>query len=551
MDSRVKDLIARGDKLFGDRSTLILQWQMIAENFYPERADFTVTRSLGDEFEADLYDSYPLFIRRELGDFISTLRRKDQEWFVGTIEMEDRIDNAGRQFLEYMTKVQRRAMYDRRSQFTRAAKECDHDYVTFGQGILTIDVNNDERYGSTLLYQNWHLRDVAWQFKRDGGLSEVHRKWTPTYAQLIKQFGKKPDATLHKRITDAAKKDPFALANCRHVVICSDEYPVDRPDPEKKFTYTELYIDIENKQVIYEAPLSNQKYVIPRWKTLSGTQYGLSPAVTVGLPDARLIQAMSFTLLEASEKAVNPPMAAKAEAIQGGVKLFAGGVTAIDAEVDARLEDILAPIYRDVRSLPFAQDVMSSKQQMLAQAFYMNKINLPQFTHEMTLGEFNQRLAEYIRNVIPLFEPVDSDYLGAVCDLTNQVLFENNAFGPRENIPESLRGHETVFKFDNPLSEAIERTKGQTFLETKALVSQAMELDPAAAATVDWRVALRDALTGKRTPAKWMRSERDVEAFAQQQAAQQQAQQQAAMVQQAAETGEQIGLAEQALSNVA
>jgi hypothetical protein len=188
---------------------------------------------------------------------------------------------------------------------------------------------------------------------------------------------------------------------------------------------------------------------------------------------------------------------------------------------------------------------------MLAQAFYMNKINLPQFTHEMTAFEFSQRLQEYIRNVMPLFEPIDSDYHAQVCDMTFQVLMEVNAFGPPEEFPDSVQGDETVFRFDNPLSEALERQKGQMFLEAKGMVQQAMEMDPATGAMIDFRVALREALAGKRIPAKWTRDEEAVEAHAQELSAAQKAQQQIAMAQQAGQAGQDLGKAGQELEAVA
>jgi hypothetical protein len=537
----------QGEFLFAKRQPLLTLWQCIADQFYVERADFTASPSLGDDLAAHLNDSYPLIIRRELGDFLSTLRRKDQDWFEATIEREDRLDDSGRKWLEYASKVQRRAMYDRRAQFTRSMKEADHDYVSFGQAALTIEPNYQT---NTLLYQCWHLRDVVWSFTADGRTSQVHRKWLPTAYQLEEQFKDKPGATLHQNVLNLLSSSKgMTEVECRHIVVSVDSYK-----PEKRIkgqTHCELYVDVQNMHVMYEAPLKNAKYVIPRWKTISGSQYAHSPAVTVGLPDARLIQAMSLTLLEAGEMAIRPPLAAKDDAITS-LKWFSGGVTSIDAAYDGRLEDAIRPIVTtDKGALPFGLELLQAKQQMLAQAFYMNKINLPQFTHEMTAFEFSQRLQEYIRNVMPLFEPIDSDYHAQVCDMTFQVLMEVNAFGPPEEFPDSVQGDETVFRFDNPLSEALERQKGQMFLEAKGMVQQAMEMDPATGAMIDFRVALREALAGKRIPAKWTRDEEAVEAHAQELSAAQKAQQQIAMAQQAGQAGQDLGKAGQELEAVA
>jgi hypothetical protein len=110
-------------------------------------------------------------------------------------------------------------------------------------------------------------------------------------------------------------------------------------------------------------------------------------------------------------------------------------------------------------------------------------------------------------------------------------------------IPKSIRGSEVRFRFESPLSDAIEQQKSQKFVQAKGLITEAMALDPATAVTVDARIALREALSGIGVPAKWMRSEEAVEKHAAALQEQQQMQQQAAMVQQAAETGEQIGAA--------
>jgi hypothetical protein len=88
-------------------------------------------------------------------------------------------------------------------------------------------------------------------------------------------------------------------------------------------------------------------------------------------------------------------------------------------------------------------------------------------------------------------------------------------------------------------------------MEAKELLLQAAELDPATAATMDARKALRDALSGIGTPAAWLRDEEDVEAIAAQQAEEQQA---AKMMQQAggaAAVAEQAGKAQQALEQAA
>lgn len=131
----IEELISRGDSLFSKRSGLLSLWQEQADHFYVERADFTVTRNLGTDFAAHLTSSYPLLVRRDLGDQISSiLRPPGEQWFDLTIEREERLWNADKRWLERATKTQHRAMYDLHSGFVRSTKECDHDWATFEIG---------------------------------------------------------------------------------------------------------------------------------------------------------------------------------------------------------------------------------------------------------------------------------------------------------------------------------------------------------------------------------------------------------------------------------
>lgn len=538
-----KDLVQRGDFLFNQRRDLDNLWQNIADNFYPERGQFTYSRSWGDEFAGHLTSSYPLIVRRELANaFSAMLRPRDRVWASVTVEQEDKLDRAGREWLEWASGVQRRAMYDRRTQFVRATKEGDNDFATFGQCVISRETDHRER---SLLYRCWHLKDVVWAEKYNGTTPETHRRWKPTVAELVKLFPK----TVHADVTKRLDKEPYANVNCRHVILCADDYNSKALGQKWRTPYVSIHIDVEHNCIMEEVGSFSPVYTKPRWQTVSGSQYAYSPATVAGLPDARLLQAMTLTLLEAGEMAVRPPMIAVKDALRSDIQLFAGGITAVDAEYDERLGEALRPAVQDKSGLPFGIEVSDRTREMLATAFYLNKLSLPPAGDgEMTAFETSQRIQEYIRNALPLFEPMETEYNGALCEDTFEELLRLGAFGQPDDIPDSIRGAEIRFKFESPLHEAIERKKGTQFLEAKQLVREAIEVDPSTLATVNWRTALRDALEGVGMPARWEREEKDVEAYAKQQAQQQQAEKLTQTVASAAEAGKSLGDATQALA---
>ena len=522
----IKDIHGIAENLFSKRSLLMNLWQEIAENFYPERADFTLQREVGDEFADNLYTSFPIIARRDLGNAFSTmLRPTSKEWFHMGIMRSDLLDNESRQWLEFATNVMRRAMYDRVSNFTRATKEGDHDFAAFGQAVISVQLNQNR---DALLYRAWHLRDVVWSENTEGKVGCVYRKWKPSARELMRLFPGK----VHEKVKLAAEKDPFFELDCRHFVIESDMY-----DGNWKTPYVSIYYDVQNNHVVEAVGVYNTIYVVPRWQTVAGSQYAYSPATIAALPDARLVQAMTRTLLEAGEKLTNPPMVAVQEAIRSDISIYAGGITWVDRDYDERLGEVLRPLTQDAKGMPIGIDMQRDCRQIIAEALFLSKLNLPQRASGMSEYEVGERVQEYIRNAMPLFEPVEMDYNGGICELTFDVMMRAGAFGSPQNMPRTLMGMDINFTFESPLHDAIEHQKGRKWMEAKQIIADAVALDPSTALLVDAKTALRDILTGMRVPAKWQRSESTVKEMELMQAQARQAQELLATMQQGADVG--------------
>lgn len=530
-----KQLNDLGQSLFSKKMSLNTLHQEVAENFYPERADFTVIRSLGTDFAANLMNSYPVLCRRDLGDQFSTmLRPTAKPWFhMGQKFVEkDEKDHELREMFEWMEKTQRNAMYDPQSLFTRATKEADHDYAAFGQAVLSEELINHPTNGPQLLFRSWHLRDVAWQENEYGQIGCVFRKWKPKCQELCRLFRDR----VHPKVKEMRDKRPFDEVDVIHMVVDADMYDADaRGRPRWSIFY-----DVANEHVMEAIPIWGRHYIIPRWLLVSssqwGSQYAHSPAVIAALPDARLIQAMTFTLLEAGEKATNPPMLATIDAVRSDVAVYAGGITWVDNEYDERLGQALRPLTQDLSGFNYGLQLAQDTRSMIRKAFYLDALTMPQRAPEMTAYEVGQRVQEYIRNALPIFEPMEQEYNAAICEETFYLLIRGGAFGSPAQWPKKMRklleGKQIGFHFESPLHDVIEQQKGQKWLEAKALLAEAIALDQGTAFIMDAPTALRDALSGIGVPAAWLHSEAEVQQSLEQKAAQDQAQAMLAAMQQ-------------------
>lgn len=528
MPNTIDALIGQGNQLFDKRGPLMALFQEIAENFYPERADFLNVRNIGAEMSQNLTTSYPIIARRDLGNaFGAMLRPSAKEWFHVRSKRPDKDTTLGKQWLEWFTKLTKNVMYDSRAQFTRATSQGDHDFAAFGQCAISVEMNPTL---DGLLYRSWHLRDVAWMEDATGKISTIHRKWKPTAVDLIALFPK----TVHQKVRDKAEKEPYYEFEVRHVVMPSEQYGGLEGAKKIKQPYVSVFIDVTNNHELQCIGSWIPIYCIPRWSTVSGSQYAHSPAVVAALPDARLLQQITAVILEAGEKAITPPMVGVQEAIRGDVAVYAGGITWVDAEYDERLGEVLRPMTSDKSGINFGFELMQDIRHQLSEAFFLSKLNLPPTGGpDMTAYEVGQRVQEYIRNALPLFEPMEANYNGSICDMSSELVLRNTP-GVRASIPKELQGVELDFTFESPLREAVEKIKVGQYMEAQQVLAAAIQLDPGVALIVDNKKATRDVLEAV-VPNDWLRTESEVQRMEQEQAAQQQSQQLLATMQQGAD----------------
>jgi len=499
MDQRARDIVTIGNKLFDQKRRVDSLNQEIALNFYPERADFTSKKSDGDEFADHLFSSYPVMARRELGNLLpSSLRPRSQKWFsihVANEELDDQDEE--RKFLERLTDIQWRAMYDRESGFVRATKEADHDFISFGNAVIKFGPNTE---GNGLLYRNYHLRDTAWRENAEGKIDTVHRNWTPTARQLVDTFPKTTSSEV-KRIVD---KEPGKEVKCRHIVMPSRIYGGENPI-SKRFPYVSLWIECASETVLEEIGLNYFCYVIPRWHTVSGSPFGVSMATSILLPDGRTLQVMTRTIREAGEMYVNPPLLSFSDAIRGDIAYYAGGITTADIEYDERSGEVLRPITQVKDGMPIGLELSAALREDIRAGFFLDKIQLPETSGDMTAYEVKRRLEEHIRSASPIFEPIEQEYNDPLCEGTFQVLKDFGAF-PVQEMPESLQGSDVRFTFRSPLADMAEQREAEIYLDIRdRILGPTAQIDPAQIEQIDWDEATRDAIRASGAKQKWLK----------------------------------------------
>lgn len=510
MTETARLLLALSDRLFSEKQPFDRLCQEIARNFYPERATFTQEAVLGEEFARDIYDSGPIMARRDLGNsFGSMLRPRGKEWFIPKAKGVEDMSAYGKSWMEGTGKVMRAVFYDAKTRFVRTMREADHDYAGFGNAVLSIEPTRDR---GSLLYRCWHPAQVAWGEDESGFPTPICRKDKMNARELQRTF---KDAELPQKVRDAAKdpKKQFDDFDIVHIVMPNDMWEL-YSDKKIRQPWVSVYVLREGKTILRSEGIKSKRYVIPRWQTVQGSQYALSPATIVALPDARMIQQMALILLEAGEKAIDPPTIATKGAVLSDVNIFAGGTTWVDKVYDEREGAALRTL--DLTgNLSFGADMLNLVRSRISDAFYLSKLTLPQKSGQ-TAYETARLVEEYIRAAIPLFEPLETDYTQPVLDATFSELMELGAFGTVDDIPDELAGRNVEFQFSNPLQETIETEKANKvaglaqLLQISAGVEQAQASGSQVAANIDVNGMFRDAGMAV-SPASWWVDPDDIE----------------------------------------
>lgn len=488
------------DQLFKEQGPMLDLWQTLADNFYPERSDFRVEQ-IGRELADVTVDSFPILARRDLGNAFNAMLR-DGRWFEIVKGGQEPGDRDSKAWLEWASTRQFKLMNERNAMFSRATKQGDHDFATFGQCVLSVEPN---RNYNGVLYRNWHLRDCAWAEDETGQVETVARKWNPTLHDLVRYFG--IDA-LPPALRAKHSKNPFETTKAYHVVV-----PVDLSQNDKwmgRFKYVSYFLLRENKVMLQEQGINYKYYVVPRFQTIAGSAYAYSAATVAALPDARTLQAMTYTLLEAGERYARPPLVAQAKVIQGNVDLSSDGITYVDNKYDERQGPALRPLNMNKGGYPIGASERLRIYEVLNKAFYLDSLTLPLDNGDMTAYEVQERMKEFRRTNLPLFSPLEADYNGQVCEATFDLLMLMGAMGSPHDIPLGLQGTSVEFKYKSPLTADEQEEKVNRFQQTSRLLGEAAQLDSGVIDNLNFDAAFRDAVRGMNAPVEWLRPQEDI-----------------------------------------
>lgn len=462
-------LIRQYERLAQDRKTWDSHFEDLAAVMLPRRLGFTSSYVPGERRTDNLFDGTPMQAARGLANAIGgMLRPEGQRWFFLKTEsqIEDQSEEA-RIWLEEAERVMDAALANPKARFRQATGEVDLDLVVFGTGVMFVGEANTL---NRLSFQSLHLANTYIRTNDEGLVDTVFRVNEFTARQAVKRWGDKAG----KAAQDAMKRDEPD----KRIVYVHAVYP--REDGRqgarlaRNMPFASEWVCRDDKEKVAVGGFPEFPFVVPRWDTSSGEDYGRSPGM-LALPDANTLQAQGESLLVAGQRAAEPTILMPDDGTISAPNTAPGGIGYYDAELAREMGRIpIAPL--DVSAnIPITLELIRDTREQIYVAYFRNVLNLPIDGPQMTATEVIERKEEFIREIGAVFGRLESDYTGPMIERTFNILLRAGAF---PEIPPILAGENVRFEYESPVKKVREHVEAQAMNLWFAEIAQVAQVKP-------------------------------------------------------------------------
>jgi len=334
----------------------------------------------------------------------------------------------------------RGAFNNPKARFREVSGEFDQDLVVFGTAIK---FEGESSLRDHLLFRSIHLKDATVMFNEEGmpdGMF-LERKMPVRWAAA--RFGVEK---LSKKSQELLQKTPDDKIRLLHIIIPRKNAKAGALFA-KDLPFSDQWFEIDEKHELSQSGFHEFPFIVSRWDTTSGEDYGRSPGM-IALPDSDTLQAMGETILISGQRAADPPLGVPNDGSFDAINTFPGGLVYYDVDTAVAVRgNPFFPIESSM-NLPITRDMQRDARDQVFSAFFKNVLNLPIEGPEMTATEIIARKEEFMREIGPTFGKLETSDTGPTVERAFMILLRAGAFAP---IPEVLQGQNIRFEYDSPV----------------------------------------------------------------------------------------------------
>mgnify|MGYP006421463145 FL=1 len=505
-------------------------WQDIAELVLPRR-DFTVKRTQGDTRHNRVFDSTAINANAQLAagmeSFLINPRTKWFELRTGDAELDENQDV--QIWLQDVRDKLLNHFASRDSNFYPAVHEGFQDVAAFGTMVHFIgeDKSGKPRFTARPLSEIFVREDD------DGRVDTVYRKYTLDTKQVAQMF---PDA-IPEEVTKAIEKNDLSREfEFLHAVHPRDMFDPNKPQTSGNMPFASAHFMLSGKskgQKVRESGFRDFPFTVARWSKVPGEVYGRSPSMQV-LPDIRMLQKMSETVLKAAQKVVDPPLLVPDDGFLHPVRTMPGGLNYYRSETGAGTANPsgLVPLQTGGQ-IQLGEQMIQIRQQSVQEAYMIRELlGLIDrgSSSPLKATEVVGRQQQALRQFAPILSRMQDEFLIPAVDRSFEMMLRNREL---PEAPGVLQGRNIEVRFVSQAATAQQASENDNLLNWLQQVLPILEVDANAAMNIDTDAFVRKAAEANNVPADVLVSREAVQQQRQQAAQQQQQQQLLEQLQQA------------------
>lgn len=525
-----KFLIREFEKSQGIRRLWESNWQEIAE-LVRQNSDFTVHLARGAKRHNQLYDSIGIWANDKFASGLSSfLTNAAMTWFF--LKIEDNMameDPEVKAWLFVVRDLMLSLFVSPKANFHPNAHEFYLDLGAFGTAAMWVSEDDEAGIGFT-------TRPLAEIFIREnhrGMVDTVYRFFHMTGRQAKQFYG---EDAIPDEMKKSLEKEPEKMYKFLHVVRPNDDF-----NPSTRFTSKKVqsvHILYDKNLILRKGGFDEMPFLIARWTKVAGEVYGRSPGMQA-LPDLKMIQAMSKTILKAAQKATDPAIAIPDDGFLGPFRTAPNSVNYYRAGAVSG-EDIRVLEHRG--RIDIGNDMMEQRREMIGRAFFVDQLQNVASRGDkspLTATEVMQRREETLRTMSPQVTRMQAEFLGPLIERTFNLMARAGMIPPA---PERIRGQELKVEFVSPAFLAQRTSEVDNITRWVQLVTPVAQTDPQTLALVfNTEEYIRTTADLLNIPPELVNSPKVVEQARQQMMKMQQMQQQTEMLRAAGEAEQSMG----------
>ena len=440
MDKKVDYIIKRMGQLESSRSPWQTLWQDCTDYVNPRRGDFSIERGKGDRTRYDkVFDSTAPLANEHLASGLhGFLTSSSENWFSLTIPQQNDILSQGvRNWLQGTTETLFDEVFNSPdSNFTTSVHELYLDLCSYGTAVMYVE----DRAGRNINFRTYHLAECFIAEDYDGKVDTLYRKYKHTARQIVQMY----KDVLPEKFVENSYKQPHQEFTCIHAVEPRDSY-----GPELKMSnnmpISSCYVLEEEKILLDESGFNEFPYMVPRWSKTAGEIYGRSPAMTC-LPDIRMVNEMTKTVIRAAQKATDPPLLVPDDGFMLPLRTVPGGLNYYRAGTQDKVEPLGNAVRPDI-----GLDFIETRREHILKTFHVDWLQMRQEGPEMTATEVLQRQEEKMRLLGPMVGRLQTEFLGPLIDRVFAIMMRRQAVA---EAPPEIQGGTLKVEYVSPVARA-------------------------------------------------------------------------------------------------